>query len=149
MSEAEIDDAFGEIVEFSEVGGDFLDTPFKHYSSGMKVRLAFSVVSRLAEPILLVDEVLAVGDKAFKTKCLNRIDGLLESGTTLFMVSHSEGMLKRYCERGLYLNGKNLAFDGPIEEAIAQYERDLGLPSAPVGDDEVIIDDESLADADV
>jgi len=147
MSEAEIDDAFTEIVEFSEVG-DFLDTPFKHYSSGMKVRLAFSVVSRLSEPILLVDEVLAVGDKAFKAKCLKRIDNLLAGGTTLFMVSHSEGMLKRYCERGLYLNGSGLAYDGPIDEAIAQYERDLGLPKGPVGDDEVLIDEGDLADAD-
>src|SRR6476659_96406 len=147
MSEAEIDEAFDEIVEFSEIG-DFLDTPYKHYSSGMKVRLAFSVVSRLSEPILLVDEVLAVGDKAFKAKCLKRIDGLLEGGTTLFMVSHSEGMLKRYCERGLYLDGSGLAFDGPIEEAIDKYERDLGMPTRPVNDDEVIIDDD-MADVDV
>ena len=93
MSNAEIDEAFGEIVEFSEIG-DFLDTPFKHYSSGMKVRLAFSVVSRLNEPILLVDEVLAVGDKAFRNKCLNRIDNLLAGGTTLFLVSHSERSLR-------------------------------------------------------
>ena len=125
MSEAEIDDAFDEIVDFSEVG-DFLDTPFKHYSSGMKVRLAFSVVSRLYEPILLVDEVLAVGDKAFRQKCLGRIDDLLAGGTTLFMVSHGEGLLKRYCDRGLYLNGTGLAYDGPIDEAIDMYERDLG-----------------------
>ena len=147
MSEAEIDEAFDEIVEFSEIG-DFLDTPYKHYSSGMKVRLAFSVVSRLSEPILLVDEVLAVGDKAFKAKCLKRIDTLLEGGTTLFMVSHSEGPLKRYCKRGLYLDGSGLAFDGPIEEAIDKYERDLGLPPRTVNDDDVIID-EDLADADV
>ena len=92
----------------------------------MKVRLAFSVVSRLHEPILLVDEVLAVGDKAFRNKCLNRIDNLLAGGTTLFMVSHGEGLLKRYCERGLYLNGTGLKYDGAIEDAIEMYERDLG-----------------------
>jgi ABC-2 type transport system ATP-binding protein len=125
MSEEEIDDAFEEIVDFSEVG-DFLDTPYKHYSSGMKVRLAFSVVSRLREPILLVDEVLAVGDKAFRNKCLKRINDLLSGGTTLFMVSHSEGALKKYCERGLYLDGTGLQFDGPIEEALDRYERDIG-----------------------
>jgi ABC-2 type transport system ATP-binding protein len=125
MSEAEIDDAFDEIVEFSEIG-DFLDTPYKHYSSGMKVRLAFSVVSRLYEPILLVDEVLAVGDKAFRNKCLKRIDDLLAGGTTLFMVSHGEGLLKRYCERGLYLDGSGLKYDGKIEDAIEMYEKDLG-----------------------
>jgi ABC-2 type transport system ATP-binding protein len=125
MSNAEIRDAFDEIVEFSELG-DFLDTPFKHFSSGMKVRLAFSVVSRLSEPILLVDEVLAVGDKRFRNKCLNRIEQLLEGGTTLFLVSHSEGSLRRYCERGLYLESGELRADGPIEEVIERYERDQG-----------------------
>jgi ABC-2 type transport system ATP-binding protein len=143
MSEEEIDDAFEEIVDFSEVG-DFLDTPFKHYSSGMKVRLAFSVVSRLREPILLVDEVLAVGDKAFRNKCLKRIDDLLSGGTTLFMVSHSENALKRYCDRGLYLDGTGLNFDGPIVEALDRYERDIGTWSDNERDEDMTID--SLAD---
>jgi ABC-2 type transport system ATP-binding protein len=125
MTNEEIAAAFDEIVEFSEMG-EFLDTPFKHFSSGMKVRLAFSVVSRLNEPILLVDEVLAVGDKRFRTKCLERIEQLLEGGTTLFLVSHSEGSLKRYCERGLYLESGELRADGPIEEVIEKYERDQG-----------------------
>jgi ABC-2 type transport system ATP-binding protein len=125
MTTAEIDDAFGEIVDFSEIG-DFLDTPFKHFSSGMKVRLAFSVVSRLNEPILLVDEVLAVGDKKFRNKCLARIENLLAEGTTLFLVSHSEGNLRRYCERGLYLESGEMRADGPIEEIIERYERDQG-----------------------
>ena len=125
MSKQEIAESFDEIVEFSEVG-DFLDTPFKHFSSGMKVRLAFSVVSRLNEPILLVDEVLAVGDKKFRNKCLKRIENLLAEGTTLFLVSHSEGNLRRYCERGLYLESGELRADGPIEEIIERYERDQG-----------------------
>ncbi len=92
----------------------------------MKVRLAFSVVSRLNEPILLVDEVLAVGDKRFRNKCLKRIERLLEDGTTLFLVSHSEGNLRRYCTRGLYLESGELRSDGPIEDVIEQYERDQG-----------------------
>jgi ABC-2 type transport system ATP-binding protein len=125
MSDAEIADAFHEIVEFAEIG-DFLDTPFKHFSSGMKVRLAFSVVSRLNEPILLVDEILAVGDKRFRTKCLKRIEGLLEEGTTLFLVSHAEAQLRRYCGRGLYLESGELRADGPIDEVIERYERDQG-----------------------
>ena len=125
MSNREIADAFDEIVEFSELG-DFLDTPFKHFSSGMKVRLAFSVVSRLNEPILLVDEVLAVGDKRFRMKCLKRIEELLSGGTTLFLVSHSEGNLRRYCERGIYLESGELRADGKIDEVIEQYERDQG-----------------------
>jgi ABC-2 type transport system ATP-binding protein len=125
MRTHEIDAAFDEIVDFAEIG-DFLDTPFKHFSSGMKVRLAFSVVSRLEEPILLVDEVLAVGDKRFRNKCLKRIEQLLERGTTLFLVSHSEGNLRRYCKRGLYLESGELRADGPIEEVIERYERDQG-----------------------
>jgi ABC-2 type transport system ATP-binding protein len=126
MRNAEIAEVFDDIVEFSELG-DFLDTPFKHFSSGMKVRLAFSVVSRLNEPILLVDEVLAVGDKRFRLKCLKRIEELLAKGTTLFLVSHSEGNLKRYCERGLYLESGELRADGPIDEVIEKYERDQGV----------------------
>jgi len=125
MTRREIDDAFDEIVDFAEIG-EFLDTPFKHYSSGMRVRLAFSVVSRLKEPILLVDEVLAVGDRAFRDKCLKRIDDLLSGGTTLFMVSHSEGALKKFCERGLYLTNGRLAADGPINDVLDQFVADTG-----------------------
>jgi ABC-2 type transport system ATP-binding protein len=143
MSRKEIDESFDEIVEFSEVG-DFLDTPFKHYSSGMKVRLAFSVVSRLNEPIMLVDEVLAVGDKAFRAKCLKRIDSMLSDGQTLFFVSHSEGSLRRFCERGLYLEGGELRMDGPIDDVIERYERDMGTWVEPGLEDDFEVD--ALAD---
>jgi ABC-2 type transport system ATP-binding protein len=139
MSKDEIDANFDEIVEFSEVGR-FLDTPFKHYSNGMKVRLAFSVVSQLREPILLVDEVLAVGDKPFRNKCLKRIDSLLSDGQTLFFVSHSEGQLKRFCQRGLYLESGELRMDGPIEEVIERYERDSGTWAEPGIDGEFDVD---------
>ena len=139
MSNREIAENFDEIVEFSEVGG-FLDTPFKHYSSGMKVRLAFSVVSQLSEPILLVDEVLAVGDKAFRNKCLKRIESLLSDGQTLFFVSHSEGQLRRFCERGLYLEGGELRCDGKIDEVIERYERDMGTWVEPGIDGEFEVD---------
>jgi ABC-2 type transport system ATP-binding protein len=125
MTKREIADAFDEIVDFSEIG-EFLDTPYKHYSSGMKVRLAFSVVVRLREPILLIDEVLAVGDRAFRRKCMQRIDSLLGEGQTLFLVSHSEPSLKRFCSRGLYLKDGALVADGPIEDIIAMYARDNG-----------------------
>ncbi len=132
MPREEIDETFDEVVDFAELR-DFLDTPFKHFSSGMKVRLAFAVVSRLKEPVLLVDEVLAVGDKAFRAKCYQRIDSLLESGQTLFLVSHSEAQLRRFCTRGLYLEGGGLRGDGPIEEIIEQYDRDSGtFPDEPV-----------------
>ncbi len=117
-----IDEKFDEIVDFAEIH-DFLDTPFRHYSSGMKVRLAFAVISRLEDPILLVDEVLAVGDKAFRNKCYKRIEELLAAGRTLFLVSHSDGDLKRFCKRGLYLREGRLRADGPIEEVLEQYTK--------------------------
>ena len=88
------------------------------------MRLAFSVISRLEEPILLVDEVLAVGDKAFKNKCYKRIEELLAGGRTLFFVSHNERDLERFCTRGLYLDQGTLKLDGPITEVLAQYNKD-------------------------
>jgi ABC-2 type transport system ATP-binding protein len=147
MSTKEIDLNFEDIVEFAEAGA-FLDTPFKHYSNGMKVRLAFSVVSQLSEPILLVDEVLAVGDKAFRQKCLKRIESLLADGQTLFFVSHSEGLLKRFCERGLYLEGGQLRMDGPIDEVIEQFERDMGTWVEPGIDAEFEVEVEAAASDD-
>jgi len=123
MSKREVDARFDSIIEFAEIG-DFLDTPYKHLSSGMKVRIAFSVVSRLEEPIILVDEVLAVGDRAFREKCYARIEELLASGRTLFFVSHNERDLRRFCTRGLYLDKGRLVLDAPIEEVLARYAED-------------------------
>jgi ABC-2 type transport system ATP-binding protein len=128
MTRAEIDARYDEIIDFAELR-DAVDTPYKHLSSGMKVRLAFSVISRLEEPILLVDEVLAVGDKAFREKCYQRIDELLAGGRTLFFVSHNERDLKRFCTRGLYLDKGRLQLDGPIEGVLAAYNSDYGSPS--------------------
>lgn len=127
MSRAEVARRFDEILDFAEIG-DFVDTPYKHLSNGMKVRLAFSVVSMLDEPILLVDEVLAVGDKAFREKCYRRIDELLADGRTLFFVSHNERDLRRFCTRGLYLDKGRLALDAPIGEVLDRYNADY-----PVG----------------
>jgi ABC-2 type transport system ATP-binding protein len=121
MSDKEIAASFDEIVDFAEIE-EFLDTPYKHFSSGMKVRLAFSVVSRLREPILLVDEVLAVGDAAFRKKCYTRIEKLLTEGQTLFLVSHSAPSLRKFCRRGIYIEGGGLKADGPIDEIIDMYE---------------------------
>jgi ABC-2 type transport system ATP-binding protein len=118
-----IDERFDEIVEFAEIG-DFLDTPFRHFSSGMQVRLGFSVVTQLDEPIILVDEVLAVGDRTFKEKCYARMEELLGAGRTLFLVSHSERELTRFCSRGLYLRQGQLAVDATMEKAIAAYHDD-------------------------
>ncbi len=123
MSRAEIIARFDEIITFAEIG-EFLDTPYKHLSSGMKVRIAFAVISRLEEPIILVDEVLAVGDKGFREKCYGRIEELLAGGRTLFFVSHNERDLRRFCTRGLYLDDGKLVLDGPIDDVLERYASD-------------------------
>ncbi|WJM14999.1 ABC transporter ATP-binding protein [Microbacterium arborescens] len=123
MSKAEVNRRFDDIIDFAEIA-DFVDTPYKHLSNGMKVRLAFSVVSQLDEPILLVDEVLAVGDRAFRAKCYKRIDELLAEGRTLFFVSHNEKDLRRFCTRGLYLDKGSLVLDGPIGDVLDRYNED-------------------------
>jgi ABC-2 type transport system ATP-binding protein len=125
MTRGQIDAKFDEIVDFSEIG-DFLDTPYKHLSSGMKVRIAFAVISQLEEPIMLVDEVLAVGDKAFREKCYRRIEELLAGGRTLFFVSHNERDLRRFCTRGLYLDKGRLVLDAPIDEVLDRYNAEYG-----------------------
>ncbi|SIT88816.1 ABC transporter ATP-binding protein [Microbacterium sp. RU33B] len=123
MSRAEVARRFDGIIEFAEIE-NFVDMPYKHLSNGMKVRLAFSVVSQLDEPVLLVDEVLAVGDKAFREKCYKRIDELLTEGRTLFFVSHNEKDLRRFCTRGLYLDKGRLALDAPLAEVLDRYNAD-------------------------
>ncbi|WP_164233542.1 ABC transporter ATP-binding protein [Microbacterium hydrocarbonoxydans] len=123
MSRDEVSRRYDDIISFAELAG-FEETPYKHLSNGMKVRLAFSVVSQLDEPILLVDEVLAVGDKAFRDKCYKRIDELLAEGRTLFFVSHNERDLRRFCTRGLYLDKGGLVMDAPIKDVLARYNAD-------------------------
>ncbi|MBH0117706.1 ABC transporter ATP-binding protein [Salinibacterium sp. NG253] len=125
MTKREINERFDEIIEFAEIER-FVDTPYKHLSSGMRVRIAFAVISRLEEPIILVDEVLAVGDKAFREKCYRRIEELLKGGRTLFFVSHNERDLRHFCTRGLYLDKGELVLDGPIDDVLARYNEDYG-----------------------
>lgn len=125
MTKQQIDERFDSIVDFAgpQVRAA-LDTPFRHFSSGMQVRLGFAVITTLDEPIILVDEVLAVGDRAFREKCYRRMEDLLDRGRTLFLVSHSENDLKRFAKRGLYLRGGHLSADGPIMDVLAQYNAD-------------------------
>ncbi len=120
MGKREMDRKFDEIVAFAEVE-KFIDTPVKHYSSGMYTRLAFSVAAHLEPEILLVDEVLAVGDAAFQKKCLGRIDDIARSGRTVLFVSHNMATIQTLCSRTLVLSDGRLSFDGPTTEAIAAY----------------------------
>lgn len=122
LSKAEITERFDEIVDFAgpQVRAG-LDMPFRHFSSGMQVRLGFALITTLDEPIVLVDEVLAVGDKAFRDKCYQRMEALLGEGRTLFLVSHSEADLRRFCTRGLYLQSGRLVADGSMDNILEQY----------------------------
>jgi lipopolysaccharide transport system ATP-binding protein len=120
MGRAEISRKFDAIVEFSGVER-FLDTPVKRYSSGMSVRLAFSVAAHLDPEILIVDEVLAVGDIEFQKKCLCKMQDVAGAGRTVLFVSHNLATLARLCSRGLLLDGGRVALDGSIAEVIAGY----------------------------
>ncbi|HVV75568.1 MAG TPA: ABC transporter ATP-binding protein [Mycobacteriales bacterium] len=117
------DERFDEIMSWAGVNR-FVDTPVMHFSSGMRARLAFSIVTRMEEPILLVDEVLAVGDKAFRKKCGVVIDEMLSGGRTMLLVSHNENDLRRWCTRGIYLRREQPPVEGPIEEIIDMYYAD-------------------------
>lgn len=120
MRRAEINRKFDEIVTFAEVE-KFLDTPVKHYSSGMYVRLAFAVAAHLEPEILVVDEVLAVGDHQFQAKCLNKMNEVGKGGRTVFFVSHSMAAIQRLCQRVLVLKGGSLSCDADRETAISEY----------------------------
>jgi lipopolysaccharide transport system ATP-binding protein len=120
MTRREIVDRFDDIVEFAEVS-KFLDTPVKHYSSGMYVRLAFSVAAHLEPEILIVDEVLAVGDSAFQRKCLGKMGQVAESGRTILFVSHNLGAVKNLCTRAVLLDGGRVKGIGTTDDIIRQY----------------------------
>ncbi len=120
MKRAEIQHKFDEIVAFAEVE-QFLDTPVKRYSSGMYVRLAFAVAAHLEPEILIIDEVLAVGDTAFQKKCLNKMQEVGQGGRTVLFVSHSMPAITRLCPRTLLLDGGRLVADGPSHQVVSAY----------------------------
>jgi lipopolysaccharide transport system ATP-binding protein len=122
MRRAEIESKFDEIVAFAEVE-KFIDTPVKHYSSGMYLRLAFSVAAHLEPEILLVDEVLAVGDIAFQKKCMGKMGDVARQGRTVLFVSHNLGMVKELCRTGIILKDGKIDFMGPVAQGIAHYSQ--------------------------
>jgi lipopolysaccharide transport system ATP-binding protein len=124
MKKVEIGRKFDEIVAFSEVE-QFIDTPVKRYSSGMRVRLAFSVAAHLEPEILIVDEVLAVGDTSFQKKCLGKMDSVAKEGRTVLFVSHNMAALQTLCQRGLWLNNGCLKVDGSADSAVEAYFEQL------------------------
>jgi lipopolysaccharide transport system ATP-binding protein len=122
MKRSEIQQRFDEIVEFAEVER-FIDTPVKHYSSGMYMRLAFAVAAHLQPEILLVDEVLAVGDAIFQRKCLNKMQEVGEQGRTVFFVSHNMPAVIRLCPRTILLDEGRIVHDGPSHQVVSTYLR--------------------------
>lgn len=120
MTKKEIDSKFDEIVAFSEIE-QFLDTPVKRYSSGMYVRLAFSVAAHLESDVLIVDEVLAVGDSVFQKRCIDKMTAIAKDGKTLFFVSHNLASVTTLCDRALYLNKGQLVADGKVFETMELY----------------------------
>jgi len=125
MKRADIARQFDRIVAFAEVER-FIDTPVKHYSTGMYLRLAFAVAAHLEPEILLVDEVLAVGDVAFQQKCLGRIGEVAADGRTVLFVSHNMGAIRSLCQKGLVLDSGRVAYDGDIGRSIETYFRLAG-----------------------
>jgi ABC-type polysaccharide/polyol phosphate transport system ATPase subunit len=125
MSSAEIDNRLDSIVEFAEVE-EFIDTPVKFYSSGMFVRLGFSVAVAADPDVLLVDEVLAVGDFAFQLKCFTRMQEIRAQGTTIVVVSHNINVIRGFCDRALVMSHGHKVFDGPTFEAISEFYNVVG-----------------------
>jgi lipopolysaccharide transport system ATP-binding protein len=129
MRKSEISRKFDEIVAFSEID-KYIDTPVKHYSSGMYVRLAFSVAAYLETEILLVDEVLAVGDHAFQKKCLGKMEDVAEKGRTVLFVSHNLAMVQSLCQRGIFIEQGKISNDGSVDEAVSCYLESIERTSA-------------------
>lgn len=133
MKKAEIEQKFDEIVAFAEIE-KFLYTPVKHYSSGMYVRLAFAIAAHLEPEVLLIDEVLAVGDVAFQKKCLGKMKSVAHEGRTVLFVSHNMAAVESLCQRGIVLSNGQVAVDGTQIEAISQYLADVDTSAVSLRD---------------
>jgi ABC-type polysaccharide/polyol phosphate transport system ATPase subunit len=126
LTRREIDERLASIIDFSELG-QFIDTPVKRYSSGMYVRLGFAVAVHVDPDVLLIDEVLAVGDVKFRDKCMRQIDAFRRQGKTMVVVSHDRSMLERLCDRAIYLAQGQVVEEGPIDRVMDRYYRQLHL----------------------
>ena len=132
LSRRDLRERFDEIVEFADMAA-FLDTPLKYYSSGMEARLAFSVAVCLRPDTLLLDEVLAVGDQAFRERCLARLRAFHEAGGTLLLVSHELDQVQALCTRGVWLQQGRVVLDGDIDTVLARYRAAPRQPASPEG----------------
>jgi lipopolysaccharide transport system ATP-binding protein len=148
MTKREIDRKFDQIVEFAGVER-FLDTPIKRYSSGMQVRLAFSVAAHLDPEILIIDEVLAVGDAEFQKRCIGKMQEVAGGGRTVLFVSHNLSAVGQLCNSGLLMSGGKVAARGALEDVVKAYMADLFKTQSTVGNDQVTINVELSIDGHV
>ena len=125
LTKKEIDERLQDIIEFSELG-DFIDSPVRTYSSGMYMRLAFSVAINVDAEILLIDEILAVGDQHFQDKCFAKLEELTKSKMTIVIVSHSLDSIKKLCNRAIWINEGKVAMDGKCSDVISEYLKVCG-----------------------
>ena len=125
LTKAELEPRVEQIVSFSELG-HFIDVPVKTYSAGMMLRLGFSIAAHLDADVLLIDEVLAVGDEGFQRKCLRRISEQIAAGATLVLVSHDARAIERVCDRVVVIDSGRVEFDGPTAEGLLHYHRLMG-----------------------
>ncbi|MDH2415110.1 ABC transporter ATP-binding protein [Nocardioides sp. CER19] len=148
MNEKETARKFDEIVDFADIG-DFLDTPVGNYSSGMYSRLGFAVAVHVDSDIFLADEVLAVGDKPFKRKCMEKMEEVKASGVTLVYVSHAAASVARMCERVIVLEKGKLGFDGAALDGIRYVKYDDELPVDGKTDESALANDDAMLGADI
>ena len=120
-----LDSRIDEIIEFSELQ-NFIDNPVRTYSSGMYMRLAFSIAINVDADILLIDEILAVGDQHFQEKCFNRLRELKKSGKTIVIVTHSMGQVKAFCDRAIWLYNGKIRMDGNVHDVLEEYIKVCG-----------------------
>ena len=129
MDEKYLVQKFSEIIAFSGIPMDFIFTPVKYYSSGMFMRLAFSVAVFSKPEILLVDEILAVGDISFQQKCIRKMNEFKKQGVTIIFVSHSIEQVRKFCEKAIYLKDGRVKFFGEVDEGVRRYEKELKIKS--------------------
>ena len=125
LTKSEIDSRLDDIIAFSELGS-FIDTPVRTYSSGMYMRLAFSVAINVDADIILIDEILAVGDQRFQEKCMNKMQELKKMGKTMVFVSHSKEAVEFLCDRSIWINNGEIQKDGKTKEVLAEYIKVCG-----------------------
>jgi ABC-2 type transport system ATP-binding protein len=126
LGKKDVDPIIDQIIEFSELG-DFIETPVRTYSSGMYMRLAFSIAVNVQADILLIDEILAVGDAHFQQKCLEKMKELKAQGKTMVFVSHNISQVKSFCDRAVWIKEGNMVMDGTVDDVTDKYLKEQGV----------------------